>query len=352
MTINYRLGIFGFSGAPGIEQNAGLRDQRSAIEWLRDNIAGFGGDPHRIIIFGQSAGGSTVDYWAYAYQKDPIVAGIISHSGTALSFIPNTIEYSRTIYDNVTSTVGCSSTTNPLSCLRSKNVTEILAAARNVPALPTQALSQATFHPTIDNTTVFADYTFLGATGAFAKIPYLAGNNDYEAGFYRISAFNANITLSPAQWELFNERAFTCPTKYATDFRVAQGVPTWSYRYMGDYDNLRLYDSWGEYPDSGSYHGVELSELFGTAQNVTGEQSTVEQERVSRYIQGAWAAFGRDPLRGLTEYGWPSYNSSVSSLVKLAPGGGGTSEFVNPAVYDERCPPVEDNDPRPGRGAF
>ena len=112
VTINYRLGIFGFSGAPGIEQNAGLRDQRSAIEWLRDNVAGFGGDPSRIIIFGQSAGGASVDYWAYSYEKEPVVAGIISHSGTALSFIPNTPEYSRSIYNNVTSTLGCNNTTD------------------------------------------------------------------------------------------------------------------------------------------------------------------------------------------------------------------------------------------------
>lgn len=204
VTINYRLGIFGFSGAPEIEQNTGLRDQRSAVEWLRDNVAGFGGDPSRIIIFGQSAGGAAVDYWPYAYQKDPIVAGIISHSGTALSFIPNTVEYSRSIYNNVSATVGCGNGTNSLSCLRSKNVTEILAAARNVPALPTQALAQATFHPTVDNITVFSDYASLGNAGAFARIPYLAGNDNYEAGFYRISAFNANITLSPDKWDLFN----------------------------------------------------------------------------------------------------------------------------------------------------
>lgn len=352
VTVNYRLGIFGFSGAPGIEQNAGLRDQRTAVEWLRDNISGFGGDPSRIIIFGQSAGGAAVDYWSYGYRKDPIVAGIISHSGTALSFIPNTVEYSRSIYNNVSITVGCGDGTNSLSCLRSKNVTEILAAARNVPALPTQALAQATFHPTVDNITVFSDYAALGNYGAFAKIPYLAGNGNYEAGFYRISAFNANITLSPDKWDLFNERAFTCPTKYATDFRVSHDVPTWRYRFMGDFDNLRLYNSWGEYPDSGSYHGSDLSELFGTAKNVTGEPSTKEQERFSRYMQGAWAAFGRDPHNGLSKYGWPRYNPSTSSLVLLAPDNKATSEIVDPAVYDESCPRVEENDPRPGRGAF
>jgi carboxylesterase type B len=303
VTVNYRLGIFGFSGAPGIEQNAGLRDQRSAVEWVKDNILGFGGDPDRIIIFGQSAGGAAVDYWAYAYQQDPIVAGMISHSGTALSYTPNTPEYSQSIYHNVSITLGCGNSTETLSCLRQKNVTQILAAARGVPALPTQALAQATFHPTVDNITVFADYAALGATGSFAKIPYLAGSGDYEAGFYRVSAFGANVSLSPDKWELFNERAFTCPTKYANDFRVAQDVPTWRYRYMGDFDNVRLYDSWGDYPKSGSYHGSDLTALFGTSENVTGESPSMEQQRFSRYMQGAWAAFGRDPAHGLEAYG-------------------------------------------------
>lgn len=352
VTVNYRLGIFGFPGGPGLDHNAGLHDQRSAVEWLRDNVAGFGGDPSRIVIFGQSAGGSAVDYWAYAYEKDPIVAGVISHSGTALSFIPNTVNYSQTIYNNVSTAVGCGNSTDSVSCLRNANVTEILAAALKVPALPTQALAQATFHPTVDNITVFSDYAALGAAGAFAKIPYLAGNGDYEAGFYRVSAFNANVTLSPEQWELYNERAFTCPTKYATDFRVLQGVPTWRYRYMGDFDNLRLYDSWGDYPDSGSYHGVDLNELFGTAKDVTGDACTDAQEQFSRYMQGAWAAFGRDPEQGLLEYGWPLYNSSAQTLVELAPNNQPSAEFCDPHLYDSQCPSVEENDPRPGRGAF
>ena len=54
---SYRVNVFGFPGLPGMAQNVGLLDQRLAIEWVRDNIAAFGGDPTRITIFGQSAGG-------------------------------------------------------------------------------------------------------------------------------------------------------------------------------------------------------------------------------------------------------------------------------------------------------
>lgn len=61
VAINYRLGFFGFAQSEGLIKegsgNAGLRDQRLAIEWVRDNIAFFGGDPERITILGQSSGG-------------------------------------------------------------------------------------------------------------------------------------------------------------------------------------------------------------------------------------------------------------------------------------------------------
>lgn len=55
---SYRVNVFGFPGLPGMDQNLGLLDQRLAVEWVQKNIAGFGGDPTRITIFGQSAGGS------------------------------------------------------------------------------------------------------------------------------------------------------------------------------------------------------------------------------------------------------------------------------------------------------
>jgi carboxylesterase type B len=85
VNFNYRLGIFGFSGAPGETQNVGLLDQRMVIEWARDNIHAFGGDPDRITIFRNSAGDASVDFYDYAWPSDPIVAGSIIMSGCVSS---------------------------------------------------------------------------------------------------------------------------------------------------------------------------------------------------------------------------------------------------------------------------
>ncbi|KAK7911917.1 hypothetical protein PG985_014398 [Apiospora marii] len=356
VTVNYRLGIFGFPGAPGLPQNAALLDQRAAVEWVRDNIAGFGGDPSRITISGQSAGGASVDYYSFAWTADPIVAGLIPQSGTSLSFLPNTPKYAAGLWHNVSQAIGCGGGVNDnsgeasrvLACVRAANITSILAAAAKVPALPSQALPQATFHPTVDNLTVFADYEARAAAGRFARIPLLTGNNDFEAGWYKLSAYAARINLTESQWDLYDERAFACPSAYTAGYRARYGVPTWRYRYFGDWDNLRLYSSTAGLGSrgSGAYHGSEIEMVFGTAQDVSGLESSCKEAATSRYMMGAWAAFARDPERGLLAYGWPIYNPTVRLGGQNSP----EPNFVAPSTYDSSCPIK--NDPLPGRGAF
>ena len=344
VTINQRVNIFGYPGAPGQVQNVGLLDQRMAIEWVRDNIKGFGGDPRRITIFGQSAGGTSVDYYSYAWKKDPIVAGLISHSGTALSFYPNTPDMSASYWYAASTLLGCGSSGDVMHCMRSKNTTEILQAIAKVPMAATKVLYQPNFHPTVDNKTVLADYSSLSANGSFAKIPYLAGNTDYEAGYYKTSAWASNRTLTAARWDLFNLAGFTCPTGTETKNRVKFGVPTWRYRYFGDWPNLQLY------PGSRAYHGSDLTMVFGTAKDVSGIPNTAAENEVSRYMMKAWAAFARDPEKGLKEMEWPEYRVDEQTLARLAYEGQTTPSFVEPAVYDVQCPDV--NDSSPAQGAF
>ena len=310
----------------------GLLDQRLAIEWVRDNIAGFNGDPSKITIFGQSAGGVSVDYYSYSWKSDPIVAGLISHSGTASSFAANTQATNTAHFYNASAILGCGSSGDVLDCMRAQNFTSILAAIAMVPVEATGARTPPAFQPTIDNITVFSNYTELAASGSFAKLPYLAGNCDNEAGFYKIGAFAQGSNLTAAQWNIFDLESFTCATGTETAHRVNYNVPTWRYRYFGDWPNLRLY------PSSGAYHGSDIEMVLGTAYDVSQTPSTAAEEITSRYMMKAWAAFAKNPTRGLEEYGWPMYkNTSEHTLVRLGYINESTASFVSPHVYDALC---------------
>ncbi|KAG6882999.1 hypothetical protein C0993_008346, partial [Termitomyces sp. T159_Od127] len=87
VSFNYRLNIFGFPNAPQLmnstsqSQNFGLLDLDAAIQWVYDNIAAFGGDPNRIVLCGESAGGIAIDAYALANTQDTRVKGFIEESG-------------------------------------------------------------------------------------------------------------------------------------------------------------------------------------------------------------------------------------------------------------------------------
>lgn len=172
VTMNYRINIFGFSGAPGQAQNVGLLDQRIAVEWVRDNIQAFGGDPKKIVIMGQSSGSVSVDYWSYAYVDDPIVSGFVQHSGNAFSFGSNSNYIARKNWYNVSSMLGCGSSGDTLSCMRSKNITELEYAASQIKPPPSSNPARASpnFQPTPDNITVFDNYMPLASGGRFARL--------------------------------------------------------------------------------------------------------------------------------------------------------------------------------------
>jgi cholinesterase len=130
VSFNYRVNVFGFPGAPGVEHaNPGLLDQRMAVECTRDNIEAFGGDPSRITIFGESAGGVSVDVYAFAWKDDPIVNGFIAGSGTALTsdlFKPASKRLNA--WYRLTKGLGCGGVEagqSTLECAQKKTVSEI-----------------------------------------------------------------------------------------------------------------------------------------------------------------------------------------------------------------------------------
>jgi len=107
---------------------------------------------------------------AYAYPNDPIVTGYIMESGTPHSWTPLTPSLAAQHWYNASSTLGCGTSGDVLSCMQSKNTSAVLAAFAKVPFDPTNALFQPQFQPVEDNITVFHDYSALASAGKFAKL--------------------------------------------------------------------------------------------------------------------------------------------------------------------------------------
>ncbi|TDZ54530.1 Acetylcholinesterase [Colletotrichum trifolii] len=337
VTVNYRVNIFGFPGAPDEPQNLGLRDQRAAVEWVRDNIAGFGGDPAKITIAGQSSGGVSVDYWAYAYAEDPIVNGLIAPSGNAFSFPVNSPEVPERNWNTIVTAVNCSISEDVMECMRAVSWQDIKTAAAAVRPTSSSSVLRSIppFYPGVDNETVFADYVSLTEAGKFAKLPVLMGNDDNEDGYYRIPAYGNGVVPTAEQVTSFLLESFTCPNYYQANARLERGVSAWVYRYFGDWDNTRLF------PTSGAYHGVDLHMIFGASEDVSGIALSEAQANTTRLMQKAWAAFAGDPEKGLSEeVGWPKFEPGEKTLVLLAQDNDPEPRFVEPEVYASACSTV------------
>lgn len=170
VSFNYRVNLFGFPNAPGLtDRNLGFLDQRLAVEWVRDNIAAFGGDPERITLFGESAGGASADYYAYAWKENPIVKGLVAQSGTALIGENNPQNLSSTsAWFNLTSAVGCGGEevgNGTVVCMRKKSAEELINAYGK-----TMTSAIGGFGPIADGKLVFSDVRERARAGNFAKL--------------------------------------------------------------------------------------------------------------------------------------------------------------------------------------
>jgi cholinesterase len=330
------MNIFGFPGNPNSPANVGLMDQRRAIEWVRDNIAAFGGDPSRITLFGQSAGAGSVDLYSYAHPSDPIISSLVLQSGTTSLGIFTKEETAQGWY-NVTSKLGCGGAstdpTSQLACMRSKDTKAITDAIPQT----NQSFGSASFWPTIDEKLVFSDYPARDAAGTFIRVPMLIGNTDYEAGYYKAMASVYNAYLPDSVWDAFNLATFECPVAKRANASVQTGVPTWRYRYFGEFPDSRLTTE----PDSRAYHGSEILLLFDTLPAPGDNVPAPTQDEVAfgKYMRGAWATFAKDPRKGLTRYeaGWPEYDPAGRTLVRLAYNNTVGTNLEEPALYDSMC---------------
>ncbi|CCO33566.1 Acetylcholinesterase Short=AChE [Rhizoctonia solani AG-1 IB] len=337
VTLNYRVTIFGNPNSPylaskGGPVNVGLLDQRFAIEWLQKNVASFGGDPKRMIAFGQSAGSISAGFMPFAYPKNPIVTGVGELSASTL--IPGDAIVMPGIaqgnFTDIASAVGCApgNTTDK----------QIFECMQNVPwkTLTDHIIGHPEknylFRIVADGITAFKDIPARIAAGKLAKIPQFNGQLENEGDSLVPSSPDG---IDHAAADAFGYALLVCPAAREAQLRVDAGLKTFRYRYTGIYPNL------SPYPFLRTYHTSDVPMWFGSVNTIKGlkENTTAEQKKQSAYMQGALAAFTKDPEQGLIKYGWPLYQGSKGkTLVHLDPRN--SSELVvfeSPAEFDAPC---------------
>ncbi|EOD49267.1 putative chlorogenic acid esterase precursor protein [Neofusicoccum parvum UCRNP2] len=330
VSFNYRINIFGFPNAAALgddEQNLGLMDQRFAVEWIRDNIAAFGGDPEKMVIWGQSAGAVAVDYYNFAQIEDPIVKGLIMDSGTAHLDQLTSWDLPHSNFSFVASGLGCGNQTSAaaeLACMRDVpgwKIEKFVAEYEDSGESPS-----ITFSPRVDNKWVFGNYTERARNGDVSDLvsgdicpiilvvdkktkrtfadaclppfqPAIIGFNKAEGLF--LAPYSVDGP-DPATAATLGYEYFWCPATKTTYERLDAGLTTHRYFYAGNFSNV------SPRPWNGAYHSSELPLLFGTHGDFRGASTAFEVE-VSHALQDAWVAFARDPKKGLDGVEWPKY---------------------------------------------
>lgn len=183
VTVNYRLGVFGFFAHPELTKesphhasgNQGLLDQSAALRWVQQNIAAFGGDPKKITIAGESAGSYSVSAQMASPLSRNIINGAIGESGSLLGLNPT-----ASLTDGEKLGVQFADSVNAKS----------LAELR---AMPAEQLLQATSNPGYGRFSVVVDGYFFPKSpidiykaGEQAKVPLLVGWNSQESGYQGI----------------------------------------------------------------------------------------------------------------------------------------------------------------------
>ncbi|KAL4889218.1 Alpha/Beta hydrolase protein [Aspergillus ambiguus] len=156
---NYRVNAFGFLPGKAIKAsktsdlNAGLRDQQYVLKWVQKHIHHFGGDPHNVTIWGQSAGGGSVVAQVLANGRGA-QPKLFSKALASSPFWPKTYAYdspeAEAIYDQLTQLTGCADTPDTLSCLKSVDVQTIRDASLSISASHTWTTSSYTWAPVVD----------------------------------------------------------------------------------------------------------------------------------------------------------------------------------------------------------
>jgi para-nitrobenzyl esterase len=340
VTFNYRVGIEGFGQIEGAPANRGLLDQIAALEWVRDNIRDFGGDPDRVTIFGESAGGGSVAALLAMPRAVGLFGRAVAQSAQGTFFSP---ELAADIASACAAELGLRPSATDLSTVPPA---QLSAAGDAIGARMGQwaqrwgqaAYRSIPFSPVIEGDSLPVTPWRALADGAGRDVDLLAGHTRDEHRLFstldgRLGAVTEELAdtaltiLAPGAdgarryrdgypgagpnelYELVNsDWAFRMPTLHLAEAQIAGGGRahvyelTWPAPGMGGI--------------LGACHGLDVPLVFGNLDRgqpamLIGDHPNSEAEALSARMRGAWTAFA---ARG--DPGWPSYESG-QRLVQL-----------------------------------
>jgi para-nitrobenzyl esterase len=344
VTINYRLGALGFLAHPALADangqsgDYGLMDQQAALRWVQRNIASFGGNPHNVTIFGESAGGLSTLSQVASPQARGLFERAIVESGS-YNLTQASLASAETAGEAFATKAGCASQT--AACLRGLPVSTILAdedAAGYTPNINSEVLPQTLG-------TAFA-------TGNFNRVPIINGTNrDEWRLFVAISELEGNpVTASNYQSMISStlgvpaaaaaviaakypltafsspsvalgavgtDAIFACPA-LTIDQSVSHFVPTFAYEF-NDENAPENFLPPVSFP-YGAPHASEIQYLMDLPTAAFPGTLSAQQQQLATIMKGYWTNFAK---RGFpSSFGtlsWPLFNNVTQKMQSLVP---------------------------------
>lgn len=339
VTINYRVGPFGFMAHPGLSAespdgvsgNYGLLDMVAALRWVQDNIASFGGDPRRVTVAGQSAGAMAINALLLSPAAKGLFAGAITESGTAAGRVALTLPEAEAEGVKLAGKVGAQSVAD----LRAIAPDVILKESGSGPPRPTGP-RPLRMVPNVDGKVIVGD-PFDPRTPLLNPVPQLSGyNRDEGRGVTR------GTRRTPAEFETWVRAQFGGQADrllalypHATDAEATasgdllpRDLTTVTHALFGE-ERARtagtafypyLFEHIYPGPESkmyGTFHTAEVPYVFGVLDQ-QGRPFTDEDRRISSRVQDYWLAFmrsGAPAAPGLAP--WPKSRTGGSEVMAL-----------------------------------